>query len=344
MLASSSFTGEFTQYLENAIVAAQEDHRTFSRLGEEHLAHLAERWEIHYRQLKEVFCAEYKEDLLGVIRSLMDAEMLEVITSAATHGYLPLLGRDTAVQAQVKQGVVAYRRHFGRDPRGFWLPECAYRPRYRWAPPVPGPWAEPTLRKGVEEFLSEHGIAYFFVDSHLLRGGPAIGAYRDRFHGLERLWQGFVSHYQERPEDLKKSPYQAYRVKSASGNNQPVAVFARDPKTGLQVWSGERGYPGDGAYLDFHKKRFPGGLRYWRVTSANADMADKAPYQPEEGSRKFWRNTRRITGNRALWRRRMIPNFSATGGLRGRSGSIRCSAASRTCLRWNWLRPEGILN
>jgi 1,4-alpha-glucan branching enzyme len=60
-----------------------------------------------------------------------------------------------------------------------------------------------------------------------------------------------------------------------------MAVFTRDPKTGLQVWSGEWGYPGDGNYLDFHKKRYPGGLRYWEVTSAKADLADKQPYHPE---------------------------------------------------------------
>ena len=47
------------------------------------------------------------------------------------------------------------------------------------------------------------------------------------------------------------------------------------------MWSGEWGYPGDGQSLDFHKKRFPGGHRYWRVTSAKADLADKEMYNPE---------------------------------------------------------------
>jgi len=61
-----------------------------------------------------------------------------------------------------------------------------------------------------------------------------------------------------------------------------VAVFTRDPKTSLQVWSGEWGYPGDGNYLDFHKKRFPGGMKYWRVTSPKSDLADKKEYIPED--------------------------------------------------------------
>ena len=281
MLAAATFQEEFKEYLDNKIQAARDDLDTFQRLGDDHFASLAQRWESHYRELRRAFSEDFGEDLLGACRRLMDAGILEVITSAATHGYLPLLGRDTAVQAQVKQGVAAYRRHFGRDPRGFWLPECAYRPRYRWAPPLAGLGGEPVLRKGVEEFLSENGLSYFFIDSHLLKGGRAIGVYKDRFEALERLWERFASQFQERPEEEDKSPYQAYLVSSAPETKRPVAVLTRDPKTGLQVWSGEWGYPGDGNYLDFHKKRFPGGLRYWKVTSAKADLADKEPYYPQ---------------------------------------------------------------
>jgi len=281
MLAANTFREEFKDYLDNKVRAAREDLETFKRLGDDHFASLAQMWESHYRELRRAFSEDFDEDLLKTCRRLMDAGALEVITSAATHGYLPLLGRDTAVQAQVKQGVAAYRRHFGRDPQGFWLPECAYRPRYRWAPPLAALAVEPTLRKGVEEFLSENGLSYFFIDSHLLKGGRAIGVYKDRFEALERLWERFASQFQERPEEEDKSPYQVYLVSSAPETTRPVAVFTRDPKTGLQVWSGEWGYPGDGNYLDFHKKRFPGGLRYWKVTSAKADLADKEPYYPQ---------------------------------------------------------------
>jgi 1,4-alpha-glucan branching enzyme len=69
-----------------------------------------------------------------------------------------------------------------------------------------------------------------------------------------------------------------------------VAVFGRDEETGVQVWSGEHGYPGDGWYLDFHKKHFPGGLRYWRVTSSDSGLGDKAVYVPEEVERRLQEN------------------------------------------------------
>ena len=58
-------------------------------------------------------------------------------------------------------------------------------------------------------------------------------------------------------------------------------AFPRDPNTGIQVWSGDTGYPGEAAYLDFHKKRWPGGHRYWQVTESRVDMAQKTPYYPE---------------------------------------------------------------
>jgi len=281
MLAAATFRQEFNEYLDRKIQAAREDLVTFEKLGEIHFASLARMWEGHYQGLLRAYQEDFGQDLLKAFTGLMDQGILEIITSAATHGYLPLLGRDTAVQAQVKQGVAAYRRHFGRDPKGFWLPECAYRPRYRWVPPLSNLATEPVLRKGVEEFLSENGLDYFFIDSHLLKGGRAIGVYKDRFEALERLWERFASQYQERPEEEDKSPYQVYLVSSAPESKRPVAAFTRDPKTGLQVWSGEWGYPGDGNYLDFHKKRYPGGLRYWEVTSAKADLADKQPYHPE---------------------------------------------------------------
>jgi len=52
---------------------------------------------------------------------------LELITSAATHGFLPLLSSNPgAVRAQIEIGVKEFERHFGRKPKGIWLPECGY--------------------------------------------------------------------------------------------------------------------------------------------------------------------------------------------------------------------------
>ncbi len=286
MLGDDAFKVEFEAYLDQKIEAAQADQGEFARIGEAAMRQLAARWEAWYRDVRRDFTETYGRDLVGAFRRLQDRGAVEIITCGATHGYFPLLSEDTSIQAQVKQAVAAYRRHFGRPPRGIWLPECGYRPRYHWKNPLEGEGGQPRLRKGVDEFLAENGLEYFFVDSHLLKGGRAIGIYLDRFEALQRLWGQYLKERGEavRPE-VPRSPYDLYLVASKP-EMRPVAVFTRDPKTGLQVWSGQHGYPGDGNYLDFHKKRFPGGLRYWRVTDAKADLADKQPYEPEAAAER----------------------------------------------------------
>lgn len=278
MLASDAFKEEFKGYLQDKIQRAGQDWEGFQAQGEKHLAGLALFWRRWYEGILGAFTGRYNQDLVGAFRGLQDEGHVEVMTSAATHGYLPLLGTDESVQAQVKQGIAAYRRHFGRSPKGMWLPECAYRPRYKWS--RPGTDAPPTLRKGVDEFLSENGLQYFIIDSHLLKGGRAIGVYADRFEALKRLWATFEAQYVPREEEAEKSPYDVYLVSSEPSSKRPVALFTRDPRTGVQVWSGEHGYPGDGWYLEFHKKHMASGLRYWRVTGPKVDLGTKEPYDP----------------------------------------------------------------
>jgi 1,4-alpha-glucan branching enzyme len=50
----------------------------------------------------------------------------------------------------------------------------------------------------------------------------------------------------------------------------------------MQVWSRQEGYPGDGRYLEFHKIRWPGGLKLWRVTGGDVDLGGKEPYHPAQ--------------------------------------------------------------
>jgi len=280
MLADDVFKDEFRSYLDQKIEAAGDDAAGFYRMGDTKMHDLARMWEDYYRDIRSYFSDTLGEDIVGAFKRLQDQGHIEIITCAATHGYLPLLGEDTAAQAQVKLGVSTYRKHYGRPPRGIWLPECAYRPGYEWTPPVEG-FGGPRARKGVEEFLGENGVQYFVIDTHLLKGGQAVGVYLDRFNALQQLWKNFESQYTPITEDVDKTPHKLYFTASREGI-APVAFFTRDPETGLQVWSGEHGYPGDGSYLDFHKKHFPGGHRYWRVTSSQADLADKELYEPEK--------------------------------------------------------------
>src|SRR4029434_8578348 len=49
------------------------------------------------------------------------------------------------------------------------------------------------------------------------------------------------------------------------------------------------GYPGEFAYLEFHKKHFPGGLRFWRITDNQGDLGTKAVYDPDVAAQKAGR-------------------------------------------------------
>jgi len=290
-LADPDFKHQFSDYLQLRARSAAENRDQFQKQRQHHFADLADMWHKHFVAVRTAFHDHYHSDLVAAFRRLQDDGHIEIISSCATHGYLPLLGSDESVQAQVKQAVRSHQRHFGRPPRGFWLPECGYRPRYAWASPLAGAGPqEPVLRKGVEEFLAENGIEYFIVDTATLMGGAAMGVYLERFAGLQDLWERSRASYRPGPVDVDKSPYEAYLVSSANEDRPPVSVFTRDERTGVQVWSGEHGYPGDGWYLDFHKKHFPGGHRYWRVTSSSSDLGSKEPYEPHRAAERVPEN------------------------------------------------------
>ena len=276
-MANAGFQEEVQAFLQQRLEACRENRRHFTDTHEEQMIALCDYWQKFYEDARAQF-ESLDGNLLAAFRRLADREAIELITCAATHGYLPLLSRDESLDLQVRVAVATHARHFGRAPRGIWLPECAYRPRYEWTPPV-GPKSGKVRyrRRGVEEVLAEHDLAYFFTDTHLVRGGRGVSAYREYFPSLRTVLGPEPHNFYRRGE---RSPYTTYRVASRGGAGQ-AAAFVRDPETTLQVWSRDVGYPGDEWYLDFHKTHFPGGLRFWRVTHPKSDLADKQVYVPE---------------------------------------------------------------
>jgi 1,4-alpha-glucan branching enzyme len=90
----------------------------------------------------------YDGNLISAFRQFQDEQLLEIITTAATHGLLPLMsGHPPSIRGQILTARDHYHRCFGRDPRGIWLPECAYA-------------------EGVEQFLQEANIRWFILDTH----------------------------------------------------------------------------------------------------------------------------------------------------------------------------------
>jgi 1,4-alpha-glucan branching enzyme len=282
-LAHPVFRAEFPRYLERKIVAAREDEAFFLSTGEQVYTETARFWQSFFSDALQQFEA-LGGNIVSGFRSLADRGLIEIITCGATHGYMPLLGTDESLRAQVRTAVTTHERHLGRKPRGIWAPESGYRPAGLWTFPVPPEDIHPTppafRRIGVEQALSESGLEFFFVDTHLVQDSARV---HSPYEFLQRS-RGGQGGFQA-PDDRRL--YHPFYVEGPYDRRSAVTIFPRDPRTGLQVWSGDSGYPGDENYLDFHKKRWPGGHRYWRVTGPGVDIGDKHPYIPAAAAERI---------------------------------------------------------
>ena len=157
-LASPEFQKELSFYHDNARRACAESREHFTRSGPKEIVRLTHFWEEFFERMWEMH-RRIGGDIPGTFADLQRAGHVEIITCAATHGYLPLLARDESIHLQLRTAVETHRRHFGRAPRGIWLPECAYRPRYEWTPPTGRESGRVrSVRPGLEEMLAAHGL------------------------------------------------------------------------------------------------------------------------------------------------------------------------------------------
>jgi 1,4-alpha-glucan branching enzyme len=258
-LAHPTFPAIFEKWVANKLVNYEAEGKAFAERGETGLSHVCG---VHagvmtkYRDLYR----SINGDILGEFRRLADEGRIEITGSAATHGFLPLLGRDESIRFQLQLGRREHERLFGRTPVGCWLPECAYRP---------GGWWEPLqraqnrgIRHGIEHEVRAAGFQFVTLDAPLVQG-----------------------------RHKERTAYRAYRIKQENGEAH-VSALARDQRTAAQIWSADGGYPGDGAYLEFHKTHHNGGLKLWRISGRTVDLGDKQPYWPEVAQSKVEEHAR----------------------------------------------------
>ena len=154
MLSNKLLQKRYIKYLKKHIeLAKKETQRTTydSRINELSYYYLD-----RYTNDLHVFHDIYKDNIINGFKHFQDLGILEIITCGATHGYFPILYlTEQTVKAQIAVGVQTYEKHFGRKPRGIWLPECGYVPE-------------------ADKYLKEFGIEYIITESHgILYADPA---------------------------------------------------------------------------------------------------------------------------------------------------------------------------
>ncbi len=128
--------------------------------GKPRLRALAQGCREDLRRLARFYLDSLGGDLVRAFADLEVAGQVELMTTTATHGYLPLLRtRPSAIRAQLRVGQDAFYAAFGHRSRGLWLPECGYY-------------------EGLEAEIAVAGFDYFVVDTHGLLGArpaPPLG-------------------------------------------------------------------------------------------------------------------------------------------------------------------------
>jgi 1,4-alpha-glucan branching enzyme len=203
-------------------------------------------------------------DLLAPLRTLQNAGLVEILACNGTHGFLPLMSSASAQRAQVRAGVAAHTRAFGRRPRGMWLAECGYDHH-------------------LDALLAAEGLDFFFVDGHALEMGrprPRRGLYAP-----VRTAAG--------PAAFARDPETGRQVWSAQEGypGDPVyREFYRDVG-----W--DAAYDYIRPYLHDDGVRRGVGLKYHRVTG-RVPLNDKELYEPGPAEERAREHARDFVANR----------------------------------------------
>ncbi len=165
MLLDPLLQERYVRHLNGLIeLAGKEVHRTHWDAPHHELA---AHYRARFQMLRDIYFG-YGRNIVGAFRKFQEAGKLEIITTAATHAVLPLLSNHPqSVRAQILMARDHYRECFGCDPRGIWLPECAYA-------------------DGVEHVLQEANIRWFITDTHGVlhaRPRPRYGVFAPIYTG-----------------------------------------------------------------------------------------------------------------------------------------------------------------
>ncbi|ADE13316.1 Domain of unknown function DUF1957 [Nitrosococcus halophilus Nc 4] len=249
MLQDPLLLQRYVLHMEKLITLAEKEvQQTRAHTDLNRLARLYRRW---FLQTLSDFEERYQRRLVPTFARLQQEGLLEIITCAATHGFLPLLQPEpTAVYAQLQVAADYYRQCFGIAPKGIWLPECAYYP-------------------GLEKALKAVGFDYFFVETE----GLLYANTRPRYGHLAPIaCPNGVAAFGRDPAISQ----QVWSAEEGYPGDRDYREFYRD--VGF-----ERELSYLQPYLPGGQIRVDTGIKYYRVTDKTEH---KAPYQPAKARAK----------------------------------------------------------
>ncbi len=249
MLQDGLLQHRYSRHLDLLCELSEREARRTRSISEFHETALLYRR--RFLRARSDFAHHWRMDLVGAFRRLQNTGKVEILTSAATHAFLPLLQVNrSAVRAQVFVGALHYRETFGRPSPGLWLPECGFYP-------------------GLDDILKEAGMDYFIVDSHAIHNAnrhAKIGVY------APLSCPGGPAAFGRDPESSK----QVWSSTEGYPGDYDYREFYRDI-----------GYDLDLEYIKpyIHKDgiRVNTGLKYYRVTGPT-DF--KLPYAAKKARKK----------------------------------------------------------
>ena len=150
----------FIKHLKHQIHLTENEVSRTGKIPE--ITPLARMYQEYYRYALEIFEKRCQCDLIQTFKSFQEQGVLEIMTCAATHPFLPLLKPiPTSIRAQITVAIKEYERIFECSPSGLWLPECGYFP-------------------GLDQILYHEGIRYTFLDTYVVQSSdpsPKYGTY-----------------------------------------------------------------------------------------------------------------------------------------------------------------------
>jgi len=257
MISDPLLSARLISHLDSLVALAYAEAERTS--GDPLLNPLARMYLERFSNARHSLKESYGGSLLEPLRQLASSGHVELLTTAATHAYLPNLAPlPDAVRSQVRIGRECFKKHLGHypeGPRGLWLPECGYF-------------------DGLDRILAEEEVGYTFLSS-----GGLLHAIPRPSHGLYRpitTPSGVVAFGRERELSML-----VWSAKSGYPANPVYRDFYRDAGFDLDAVHRREfveplvsGVPGGHTYT---------GLKYHRITG---QTHLKEPYRLDDAMRQ----------------------------------------------------------